>query len=106
MGKSSPSKLQLKHIPDVVVLETIYCIQNQWTVRRVNSVFEDRGSTLVRLPVGRLSFEKKRTAHLDEIHEAFNKSIPKKLLWRKLQQLEDRRLIASYGPSSTYFAVL
>lgn len=106
MGKSSPTKLQLKHIPDLVVLETIYFIQNQWVLHRVNSVLMDaQDGNLIRLPLGRLSYERKRLAHLDDIHEVL-KPLPKKLLWRKLQHLEDRRLIASYGPSCTHFKVL
>jgi hypothetical protein len=105
MGISSPTKLQLKHIPDLVVLETIYCIQNQWEVRKLNSLLQMLGDDLIRLPGGKLTYTRKRTASLSEICEALQ-PLPKKLVWRKLQKLEDQRKIESYGPASIRFRVL
>jgi hypothetical protein len=103
MGKSSPTKLQLKHIPDVVILETIFCIQNQWTVW-VGSSGEIYDESFTE-PMRRLSYRQKRMAHLAEICEVL-KPLPEKLIWRKLLKLEDQRKIESYGPASIRFRVV
>jgi hypothetical protein len=96
MGKSSPTKLQLKHIPDQIVLETIFCLTNQWQVW-VGPGGEPNG-------LRKLSYRKKRLVHLEEIVVAF-RPLPAKLVWRKLQKLEDRGLIVSFGPSSSHFRI-
>lgn len=101
MGKSSPTKMQLKHIPDLVVLQTVFAIQNLWRASRHYNTVE-RDGNLYYTHEWKLSFIPNRTAHLDEIHEQF-KVIPKKLLWRKLQQLEDRRLLIGHGPSGLHY---
>lgn len=75
MGKSSPTKWQLKHISDLGLLHAVYLLQSS------------------------------RTVHLSEIVEVL-KPIPEKLIWRKLQKLEDRGWIEGYGPSGTHYRVL
>ena len=101
MGKSSPTKMQLKHIPDLVVLQTVFGLQSLWKAGRHYDMFE-KDNAMYYSQQWKLTFYPSRTASLDEIHDRF-KVIPKKLLWRKLQQLEDRRLLESYGPSSTHY---
>jgi hypothetical protein len=79
MGKSSPTKLQLKHIPDVVIMQTVFTLQNTWTVKRLDNRLQIRGDNLYTLPGGKLSYEQKRTAHLSEICEVLT-GLPKKLV--------------------------
>jgi hypothetical protein len=107
MGKSSPTKLQLKHIPDIVVLQTIYSLQSQWTVwvGAAGEISTYRGHTNEVIPARKLSYRQKRTAHLSEIVEVL-KPIPEKLIWRKLRKLEDRGLIEGYGPSGTHYRIV
>lgn len=104
MGKSSPTKLQLKHIPDVVIMQTVFTIQNTWRVWRFNSLMEIHNDNLYRLPGGKLTYEQKKTAHLSEICEVLT-GLPKKLVWRKLQKLEARGWLEGYGPSGLHYAV-
>lgn len=104
MGKSSPTGLQLKHLPDLVVLQTVYCLQSQWTVW-VGGRGEVKGVYYPTSPMRQLSFRQKRTAAFYEISEAL-RPIPEKLILRKLQHLENRGLIEGYGPSGLHFRVV
>jgi hypothetical protein len=104
MGISSPSKLQLKHIPDVVIMQTVFTLQNTWTVKQINHRLHDQGDRLYRLPGGRLHYEQKGLAHLSEICEALM-PLPEKLVWRKLQKLEARGWLYGHGPSGCHYAV-
>jgi len=105
MGKSSPTKLQLKHIPDSVVLETVFHIQNQWTVwvGARGDLAEGIHDPYSRMR--KLSYQKKKYAILYEICEVL-KPIPEKLIWRKLQDMERRDLIYSIGPASIRYRVV
>ena len=108
MGKSSPTKLQLKHIPDLIVLQTIYCIQSQWSVW-VGGVGDLDSITIFDLakrviPARSLHYRQRRTATLYEIAEAL-KPIPEKLVWAKLKKLERQGKISSFGPASIRFRV-
>lgn len=108
MGKSSPTKLQLKHIPDLVVIQTVYCIQSQWAVwvgsaEEMNSrnIFDALNRVV---PARSLHYRQKRTASLYEVAEAL-KPIPEKLVWAKLRKLERQGKLISYGPASIRFRV-
>lgn len=97
MGKSSPTKLQLKHVPDSVVLGTVFLIQSMPTVWITTSDdFEH---------MRKVSYRTKRMATLWEIQEAL-KPLPEKLVWAKLKKLEDQRKIESYGPAGIRFRVV
>jgi len=104
MGKSSPTKLQLKHIPDVVIMQTVYTLQNTWMVHKLNSYMEIHGENLVRMPGGKLQYEQKKLAPFSEICEVL-KPLPEKLVLRKLQKLEDKGWLHGYGPSGLHFVV-
>jgi hypothetical protein len=97
MGKSSPTKLQLKHIPDQVVLETIYFISWQWQVW-MGASGEPNG-------MRKMSFIRPTTARFSDISEAL-RPLPDKLILAKLRHLEKRGLIEGYGPSGMHFAVI
>jgi 16S rRNA G527 N7-methylase RsmG len=91
MGKSSPTKLQLKHIPDVVIMQTVYTLQNTWTVWvgagggfDPLSILDVTGRSIA---ARSLSYRQKKTAHLAEICEVL-RPLPEKLVWRKLQSLK------------------
>ncbi|ASD52304.1 hypothetical protein QCN32_gp85 [Arthrobacter phage Niktson] len=76
MGKSSPTKLQLKHIPNHMLLKLMYQFQELST---------------------------NDTVHFDDLKIWLCPPIPEKLLLRKLQTLEDKRWIESYGPASRLY---
>jgi len=107
MGKSSPTKLQLKHIPDIVVLETVFFLQNLWTVwpgasgigRHTIFSLADEA-----MPAKSLHYRKKKLANFYEIAEVLE-PIPEKLLLAKLRKLERQGKLISYGPSSMHFKV-
>jgi hypothetical protein len=108
MGKSSPTKLQLKHIPDVVIMQTVYTLQNTWTVWvgagggfDPLSILDVTGRSIA---ARSLSYRQKKTAHLAEICEVL-RPLPEKLVWRKLQKLEARGWLYGHGPSGVHYAV-
>lgn len=103
MGKSSPTKMQLKHIPDIVVLQTVFALQNMWYVK-ITSVLKEDGPALYLMPENRLTFDLKRTVRSHEIAEALV-PIPKKLIRAKLKKLELQGRIGSYGPSGDHYRV-
>jgi hypothetical protein len=94
-------------MPDIVVLETIFSIQNQWTVwvGAAGEISTYRGHTNEVIPARKLSYRKKGMASFYEISEALM-PIPEKLIWRKLWKLENQRKIESYGPASIRFRVV
>ena len=104
MGKSSPTGLQLKHIPDLVVMQTVYTLQNTWVVwlggrgQLADGIWDPHSR------YRKLSFRQRKVAHLDEIAETL-KPIPKKLIWKKLLKLEDKGWLMGHGPSGAHFAV-
>ncbi|ASM62359.1 hypothetical protein SEA_NIGHTMARE_86 [Arthrobacter phage Nightmare] len=79
MGKSSPTKLQLKHIPNQDLLAIM---------RRLQSYRPDN------------------VVHFGTLAIWLCPPIPEKLLLRKLQQMENRWLIESYGPAGRLFRVV
>ncbi|UUG69330.1 hypothetical protein SEA_SCIENCEWIZSAM_88 [Arthrobacter phage ScienceWizSam] len=76
MGKSSPTKLQLKHIPSSVLLGYMH-----WLQRHSDN----------------------NTVHFGTLATWLCPPIPEKLLLRKLQQMENRGMIESYGPACRLF---
>lgn len=78
MGKSSPTKLQLKHIPNHVLLGIMRQLQ---------------------------SHSDNNTVHFSELKFWLCPPIPEKLLWRKLQKMEDQWMIESYGPAGLLYRV-
>ncbi|UTN91644.1 hypothetical protein QCN38_gp84 [Arthrobacter phage Trustiboi] len=75
MGKSSPTRLQLKHIPNHLLLKLMYQFQE---------------------------LDETNTVHFDDL-KFWLGPIPEKLLLRKLQQMENRGWIESYGPACRLF---
>ncbi|QYC55070.1 hypothetical protein QCN36_gp88 [Arthrobacter phage CastorTray] len=75
MGKSSPTKLQLKHIPNHLLIKLMYQFQE---------------------------LDETNTVHFDDL-KFWLSPIPEKLLLRKLQQMENRGWIESYGPACRLF---
>lgn len=104
MGKSSPTKLQLKHVPDPIVLATIYLIQNLPTVWIGKAGGINDMSFEIPKNMSSISYRTKRTATRYEIQEAL-KPLPEKLVWAKLQKLERLGKISSHGPASIRFRV-
>ncbi|ASR83369.1 hypothetical protein SEA_CATERPILLAR_80 [Arthrobacter phage Caterpillar] len=76
MGKSSPTKLQLKHIPYHALLRIMHQLQEHST---------------------------NNTVHFDDLKIWLCPPIPEKLLWRKLQQMEKYWMVESYGPAGLLY---
>ncbi|ALY08680.1 hypothetical protein CAPNMURICA_80 [Arthrobacter phage CapnMurica] len=76
MGKSSPTKLQLKHIPNHKLLAIMHQFQEH---------------------------SRNDTVHFSVLKLWLCPPIPEKLLLRKLQTLEDKRWIESYGPAGRLY---
>lgn len=81
MGKSSPTTMQAKHIPDIVMLETIVSLESRWKVW-VSAPEGGRG----------LHYRRAHSANLMEIEVAL-RPIPPKIILSKLRKLVRRGLI-------------
>lgn len=87
------TKIQAKHIPEKALIDLIDRLYN---TPELSLVLDDDGMVKTRYSA---------SASFKNICKLWD-NIPPKVIWTKLQKLEERGLIRSSGPSSSHFVVV